>query len=276
MLLSIVIPSLVRRSSLEKLIHSCDSQVGGIEFEILVIHLADDENIKKISCKNPLRFISISEKNVSLARNKGASDADGKYILFLDDDVILPRKDFLIDLIEKFKVLSQKSILGGGYLNSPSTSCIQRVGNSLANMWIQSGIEKASPYDSSIYSCHFLVGGILILEKSVAQQCPFPELIPWGGEDTAFIHAAKDNGFSIFYCKDLNVIHEGSSSLIKFLRRAWLSGKVQKFISYRHVPFKKKIMIVKQNMGFSSLLHLPLMALHLLILKISRAFYKIR
>ena len=82
---SIVIP-LTRKNYLNKILES----LGELNFkEILVI-----TNIKNINVKIPnVKFIFLKDLgNVSKTRNYGAKNVSGKYIFFIDDDVLIENK----------------------------------------------------------------------------------------------------------------------------------------------------------------------------------------
>lgn len=276
MLFSIVIPSLLQAPSLKSLILSCAAQKIDQEYEIIIVHPLGAESSQKLPMSSYIKWISIPEKNVSLARNRGRAEAKGRYILFLDDDVILPEENFLDSLWNRFQKLPQGSVFGGGYLNPSPASVIQQAGNKLANMWIQSGLRQPLISQSNVFSCQFLVGGILFSEKSSFEKTPFFDSIAWGGEDTAFSYSAAKNGFHLFYSYENDVIHQGSSSFFKFIRRSWLSGKVQSLIPYRSASLKKRLSLLGQIARPNSLNLWPLVALHFLTLNISKVFYQTR
>jgi len=99
--LSVIIPSRHRACTLLRTIESVLSQTFS-HFEILIIEQSDIEtfnNIKAAIDRMPRRcrvqLIHIEKSGVCNARNEGIARARGEVILFLDDDVLLLRPDFL-------------------------------------------------------------------------------------------------------------------------------------------------------------------------------------
>ncbi len=102
---SIVIPSYHRLESLERLLKAL-SRLKYSNDEIIVVEQGENhgEEYRKFSKQLKLRlnYFFLKERSTSKAMNVGASKAKGKYIVFLDDDVI-PEKGFLEAHLKHFE-----------------------------------------------------------------------------------------------------------------------------------------------------------------------------
>jgi GT2 family glycosyltransferase len=87
--ISIVVPTYKRKKSLERLMRSLAVLKG---FELIIVEQKENNGafFKKIAAKLHIRFkyIFLPEPSTPRAMNSGVALAKGKYILFLDDDVV--------------------------------------------------------------------------------------------------------------------------------------------------------------------------------------------
>lgn len=90
--LTVVIPSYSRRESLRRCLDSLAAQVEPPPFQVIVV---DDgsrdgtaEMLARYQPRYPLRVLSTERAGPAAARNRGAAEAEGEYLLFLDDDVV--------------------------------------------------------------------------------------------------------------------------------------------------------------------------------------------
>jgi glycosyltransferase involved in cell wall biosynthesis len=99
-IISVVICTYNRANLLSQCLHSLGEQtLDNLLFEVLVINNNSTDNTQEIAesfsnISPNLRVIIESKQGLSHARNRGASEAKGKYIAYLDDDCSVP-KDWL-------------------------------------------------------------------------------------------------------------------------------------------------------------------------------------
>ena len=89
---------------LESVVLSLKNQIN-VNYEIIVVdNLSDATNIRYLQTlqkKYPeVRIVYNSENNISIGRNIGAKYANYELILFMDDDILLPKKDILECLLK--------------------------------------------------------------------------------------------------------------------------------------------------------------------------------
>jgi GT2 family glycosyltransferase len=98
--LSVIIPTLNRGKVLYETIRQVLAQQG-CTFELIIVDQSDEsiasENVKFLEeVRDPrVKYIAEPEKNLPNARNVGVRNASADIIVFLDDDVILLREEFL-------------------------------------------------------------------------------------------------------------------------------------------------------------------------------------
>jgi glycosyltransferase involved in cell wall biosynthesis len=94
--LSIIIPTLNEEKFLPKLLQSISEQKYPLKLEVIVVDGNSADGTIQVAKRfqNVLPALSIvkSKRGVSHQRNVGAAQARYKYILFLDADIILPKK----------------------------------------------------------------------------------------------------------------------------------------------------------------------------------------
>lgn len=113
---SVIIPTHNRKNVLSKCIKAIDNQnYQANKYEIIIINDGStddtDEFIKSIETKAKLRYKYQKQSGPSKARNEGIRIADGKYIVFIDDDIIVT-PDFL-DAHIKAQKKEEKIIVQG-------------------------------------------------------------------------------------------------------------------------------------------------------------------
>lgn len=90
--LSVVIPTYSRRESLHRCLDSLTAQVDPPPFEVIVVDdgSTDDtvEMLARYRPRYPLQVLSRERAGPAAARNLGAAEAKGEYLLFIDDDVV--------------------------------------------------------------------------------------------------------------------------------------------------------------------------------------------
>jgi len=97
-LLSIIIPTLNEERFLPALLSSIELQ-GFQNYEVIVADAGSEDSTLDIAKKHGCRIV-VGGRLPAIGRNNGAKAARGKYLLFLDADVILP-EDFLGPVIDE-------------------------------------------------------------------------------------------------------------------------------------------------------------------------------
>ncbi|HEY1080013.1 MAG TPA: glycosyltransferase, partial [Bdellovibrio sp.] len=258
-------------------IKSCLQQsLPSEKFEVILVVPKDSLNSEiSLDSHSSVKILSIPANNVSNARNQGILASAGRYILLIDDDVLFPDVRYFENILRLAETFKISFIVGGSYLNPPNISLVAATGNTMANLWIQSGL-KATVHSDFATEARFLPGGALLASKSIFTNTLFPTDIPWGGEDSVFIKRVQECGGRTFYSPVMDVLHLGSSSLRKFILRAWFSGRAQALFGVSTEARSVKISLLKEKVSLKLFSQLHLMLLHFAVLITAKLFYKIQ
>ena len=98
-LVSVIIPCFNAEKTIIRTLKSIDMQTIN-DYQVIIIDDGSTDNSEHVILKyiqNKNNFVYIKQKNsgVSTARNKGITEAQGKYISFLDADDVCTIRNFL-------------------------------------------------------------------------------------------------------------------------------------------------------------------------------------
>ncbi len=183
------------------------------------------DSIKNLNYpKEKFEVIVKKGKNPSENRNRGAEEAKGEIIAFLDDDAVLPRN--YLRKAEKFFRNYNRKIVGGPQLTPPDDKNFARIssyslqsvfgGFSIRNRY-KKGKLNLNADEKSITSAN------LLCKKEVLDKIKFnPNLFP--GEDPNFINSCKKEGYKIAYFPEIMLYHRRRKSLNEFIKQIFNYG----------------------------------------------------
>lgn len=199
---SIIIPIRVENTYLKETLVKLNRQTYK-NFEILVI-------TDKIS-KSP---------NPALKRNIGAKKANGRYLVFLDDDSY-PTKKFLANIYKLSQKYPQYAGFCGPCLTPPQNNLYQQASGLVWSSWLGSG--GAGVYRNSIKSARFVDDYPtvnLIIKKSDFNQVSGFDIKYWPGEDTILcLKLTHQLNKKILYHPSITVCHHRRSVFIPHLKQ---------------------------------------------------------
>ncbi len=117
---SVIIPTYNRPKQLEECLHAIQQTVyPRAHFEVLVVDDGSREPLEEIVAvfrdRMNITLIKQNHAGPSAARNRGAKEAQGQYLIFTDDDC-LPQADWMEKLEQRFKQ-TKDCIIGGRTIN---------------------------------------------------------------------------------------------------------------------------------------------------------------
>lgn len=242
---SFIIPTHLQRGTLRDCLRSCAEQnYPQDRFEVIVVSNFEDSEVKKIVAEFPERFsYTISERlGVNSARNHGAQMAKGHFMVFLDDDCLLPDSGWLQRLSHLIQRHPHFAAWGGGYLSHENSSWLSRGHNHLVGLWLEKG--RLTFKDPDVRPNQFLAGGNVCYGREIFENgLWFEESLIQGGDETEFHSRLIRQGYQLGFSHQLNVFHRPSSKLRFALRRAWNHGRAaaQFALSSPHQTFKAGI-----------------------------------
>jgi GT2 family glycosyltransferase len=163
-----------------------------------------------------IRLFRQSRQGPAAARNRGAKEATGHYLAFLDDDCTLPG-DWLTVVTHS---VSHQLVLGGKTVNKLTGNLYSTASQLLVDFLY-------AYYNAEESNAPFLTSNNLILPAGIFRDI--------GGFDTAFTDAAAEDrdlcdrlvfsGVRIQYTPSINVYHWHAMTLTTFVRQHYGYGR---------------------------------------------------
>lgn len=226
MLLSIIILSYNTASLTEQTIKSIydSTKMDHDQFEIIVLDNASEDNsvrkIENLQVRHTNLKLMISDENLGFSKgnNKAAREAVGKYLLFLNSDIIV--RNLAIDKLLQYKI-NKKDIgfLGGKLFNedgSKQPSCgpfysLPVVFGALFLKGDYWGLTRYSP--NKIKTVDWVSGACILTEKEIFYKVgKFDEKIFMYMEEIDLLFRAKKIGYQTVFYPEAAFIHLGSAS----------------------------------------------------------------
>lgn len=198
-------------------------------------------------------------------RLEGFRRAQGEWVLFLDEDVVLPDSEWLRRLSDFLTESASLIVVGGSYRRDRG-SYGSRAYNFICDNWLRAGFAHETA--QGLVESQNLLGGVFALNKTIPPYSLAENLPPfWGGEDTLLFRHLRSQGVPAYYCPSMDVWHFGSSSLKHFLSRAFVQGQHRhKYGLKTQKPHWSKAFRAKD------LVYIPLLILHQLTVELGSLF----
>lgn len=207
-----VIPAYNEERYLPSVLGAIKRYIVQFAYEIVLIDNGSSDNTVSIAMANGARVFKDPSKSIGGLRNLGAGEARGKYLVFLDADVVLRpswEREFLrvLDELER----DGRVITGSRYGVRDHAGWIEK------HWFSPMTLEKAK----------YINAGHLIVSKQVFMEVGgFKESLRTG-EDYELCMRAKSQGVAIINDPKLEVVHEGYPKTIwAFVKREkWHGGQ---------------------------------------------------
>lgn len=234
MLLSLIIPVYNRPYEVEELLASLKEQSYPY-YEVIIV-----EDGSSITCVDvveryreglpSLRYLSVPNGGPSRARNIGAKQAIGEYLLILDSDVVLPA-GFLTSVVEGIKT-TQADAFGGPDAAAPSFSPMQQAVNfAMTSPLTTGGIRGGSASGMEQFKPRSFNMGCR--RELFASLGGFSEDMRYG-EDIDFSLRLIASGAKVLLFPDAFVYHKRRVDLEQFFMQVHHSGEARIALEERH------------------------------------------
>jgi len=218
LLFSIVIPALNE----ETVIGKCLDSIAHLEFprrnfEVIIVDNGSSDRTREIAEAHrndvQLTLLLRPEVNISALRNAGAVASSGKFLIFLDADMIVP-KGWLQQVVTLF-ASSNADILGGSFKVPKNSSWVARV-------WFARRAKAVNLSPSYVPS-----GNLMIRRSQFDLIGGFDESLRTS-EDCDFCCRARTMGLRMAIYDDISVVHLGSPQTLQafFKREIWHGSSV--------------------------------------------------
>ena len=288
--ISIIIVSFNTRDLLKACLDSLFTTIKGVAFEIIVIDNHSSDGTREMLAQDYLSvrcFFNQENIGFSTANNKGASEARGTYLFFLNSDTVVRENavNVLLRTIKdkKYAMVGPRLIGRNGKIQYMCARRFPSLSGTLYNMFL---LERFFP-QSRIFGKNLmgywdhkicrpvdsLSGAAIIIEKKLFKKIGgFNEEYLFYSEDIDLCYNARKSGGVVFYCADAEIIHYGGES-------SKTSKKRSKF--YEVVLFNSNKLYFKKNTSWRCFLVFNLIAaaasiLRLILIVLVGPFYRFR
>lgn len=205
--ISVIIPTLNRKNSIEKLVTLIVNEQTYRGFEIIIVDQSDSYDIsKEESILRPLipkeivfKYIAMELKNLPMARNRGISESSGDILLFLDDDTE-PSSDLFYQHLISYGISKEIGIVSGRVMEEGDihTNTRKRLGGHVS--FTGRVFMNFASGDSGFIS--YASGCNMSLKKKVITEVGHFDRRFIGTahyEDADYSYRARGRGYKIFY-----------------------------------------------------------------------------
>lgn len=234
MLLSLIIPVYNRPQELADLLASLAGQEFR-DYEVIVVEDGSSlSSVDVVEYYRPrltsLRYIYVPNGGPSRARNIGARQAEGEYLIILDSDVVLPPR--YLSCVAREITVNQPDAFGGPDAASPDFSPIQQAINfAMTSPLTTGGIRGASANMMEQFKPRsFNMGCRRTLYYTLGG---FSEDMRYG-EDIDFSLRLIRYGAKVMLFPSTYVYHKRRVSLTQFFNQVFHSGEARVALERRH------------------------------------------
>ncbi len=230
--ISIVIPSRRREVLLADLLLALAEQQDPPGFEVVVVEDEPDATYALPAVPFPLKHLTGGGRGPAHARNVGVKAAEGRWILFLDDDVVPADPAFLTRMHGILRTLPDRTGVLGRVDWAPEIPL------NAFRWWLDHGGPQFAffrlEHNRSVPG-RFVATACFALPREIALTFPFDETFPYPAyEDWDLGLRLEAAGISVLYREDLRVLHRSAPTLEAYLRRASFVGWSRRRLVHKH------------------------------------------
>lgn len=246
--LSVVIPTHKRASILKQCIDHLEKQTIRSDLEVIVVSDGDDPPTAALFHRPKwnlnLRFLEIGKSHQGVARNEGVKEANGKYVLFIGDDIFLDAeccaKHLLAHESCETRATSDETSTRSSQLEARRyavlgfTTWDPACGITPVMKWLESSGWQFGYPEISRYAHQFLPADMqhrfsytsnISVPLDIARAHPFLNNVHlYGWEDVEWGKRKKKSGVRILYEPDAKALHHHHIELEDSLKRMEILG----------------------------------------------------
>ena len=230
---SVIIPIYNRPEEIVELLDSLTLQSGKDDIEVIIVEDGSDRTCKEeIGCyykELDLKYIFQENAGPGAARNRGAQEASGDYLIFFDSDCIIPA-DYIKIVDSHLPVNDGLDMFGGPDKEHPFFTPIQKaISYSMTSFITTGGIRGSKEKMDRFYPRSFNMG----IKKEVFENMNgFSDMR--FGEDLDLSMRAIEKGHSVGLLYDASVYHKRRTSFKAFFKQVFNSGVARIDLALKH------------------------------------------
>lgn len=226
---SIVVPSRGDAKRLRAFLSAFARYESEIQNYQLIIIVNGPHNQNEISLlrKNlnlNIEWIFRSEAHVNKARNLGLERAQKDFVLFLDDDCLIPDVQFWVVASELVRLHSDSA--HGGFYKAPShSSMLSRAYWINSQSWLRAWSTTSTPY---------LIGGLILIPRQrIKNLVSFNPFIAFGSSELDFAEKLRAHNIPVLMHPDWQITHNSKLKFKDYVLKAILQGLGAKKSEYK-------------------------------------------
>ena len=228
---SIIVPVYNRPDEVDELLQSlCEQTVK--DFEVIIVEDGSINPCKDVCSKYAgilsLHYYAKENSGPGQSRNYGAERANGKYVIILDSDVVLPSG--YLQAIEEELAQQPCEAFGGPDAAHPDFTPVQKaISYSMTSFFTTGGIRGGKAKLDKFYPRSFNMG----IRRDVYQQLGGFTKMRFG-EDIDFSYRIVEAGYQPRLLPEAWVWHKRRTDFRKFFRQVYNSGIARINLEKRH------------------------------------------
>ncbi len=235
-MISIIVPTFNRKELLNKHIEILTYELYGFDYELIIVNDSKTENVEFNFENKLIKIVNNPKQGVASARNLGAKFARFDFLLFMDDDMLISKANFLRYL--DYTNLFERKTINLEWVYSQETNetlyksafgrFLMKFGfNSLIG-W--NNLEK-TPDKSGFYSEGITSNNLFISKALFTESGGYNETFPHAGaEDFEFSERLKESGFTFYVDCSSQMIH---NEIDRLTVKSWMQRKYRDGITKR-------------------------------------------
>lgn len=229
---SIIIPVYNRPDEVGDLLYSLARQTNQ-DFEVLVVEdgstIPCREIVARYERKLNIHYYEIPNQGPSGARNYGAKESAGDYLLILDSDCILP--EIFVETIDRTLTKNPVDAFGGPDRSHESFTPVQKaISYSMTSFFTTGGIRGGKRKLDKFYPRSFNMG----IRRDVFNKLNGFDTAMRYGEDVDFSMRIVRAGYKTQLIPDAYVYHKRRTSFCQFFRQVEHSGAARIILSKKY------------------------------------------
>lgn len=235
--LSVVIPTWNRLPMLVRVLDALGRQEEAPPFEVIVINDGSTDDTEatmtKAAYPYPFTFQSQANSGPGKARNRGASLAQGRYVVFIGDDTV-PEGRFLTEHARIHRQSGHDPMVAClGYTGWPAHERVTAFMDYINDYGLQFGYKLIR--DGEIVPFNFFYTSNISIDREVVAAHPFDTTFPAAAwEDIELAYRLDAKGLKIHYNAKAVTRHFHPMTVDSFARRQYTVGKSGAIFHSKH------------------------------------------
>jgi len=241
--LSILLPVKNGEKYLPPVLQAIQNQKTGLTFETIAVDSGSTDRTLGILKDFNVRFFQIepADFNHGLTRNKLAGHANGKYLLFLNQDVILLAENFL-DALMTSPPQNEIAAVFPRQIALPDCRNILWL-KDLQDAFKKEQREIAGPVhtlEDFLAKYPLLSTACALLRADLLKEYPFKEVV--SGEDQEWAARILNQGYRVIYDPSIEVLHSHDGSFHSIYRYYFGIGKASLIFGFKKTGLIRAIL----------------------------------